>query len=119
MDKGAFLRHIAKLRTYYRRQQAAFIDALYQVFGRDIFIYGEGAGLHVLVDLKLDTDAEQLIASAAKAGIGVYSPLANYIHPENCPPSMLLMGFANLSADANLKALRLMKAQWQQDGLIK
>ncbi len=117
IDSGAFQRHISRLRTYYRRQQADFLQALTEIFGPRIAVCGAGAGLHVLVDFRLEAGAEQLIASAARAGIGVYSPIANYVYPERCPPSMLLLGFATWSAQTNAKALRAMKDQWIKDGL--
>lgn len=117
LDSGGLLRHIARLRTYYRRQRAAFLEALYETFGGSIQVYGEDAGLQVVVDFRLEVDGEELIASAARAGIGVYSPIANYVDRSRCPRSMLLMGFANLSEQTNRKALGLLKEQWQKDGL--
>lgn len=118
IDSGAFIRHISRLRTHYRRQQTAFLAALHEIFGSEITVYGEGAGLHVLVDFGWNVPADALIASAARAGIGLYSPAVNYIRQEKCPPSMLLLGFANLSAESNKQALRLLREQWQRDGLM-
>ena len=118
MASGNFQRQIARLRTYYRSQQKALVDALYAVFGTGIDLYGVGAGLHILVDFHADADADDLIASARRAGIGLYSPRVNYIHPERCPRSMLLVGFATIPADSFERLLAQVRAQWQQDGLM-
>lgn len=118
MASGNFQKQIARLRTYYRGQQKALVDALYAVFGNQVDLYGVGAGLHILVDFHASACTDELIASARKASIGLYSPRVHFIHPENCPRSMLLIGFATIPAASFEKILLLLKERWQQDGLF-
>lgn len=115
---GNFQKQINKLRTYYRKQQKSMIDSLYSVFGKDITIFGEGAGLHILVDFKLSCLSDQLIQSAAKAEIKLYSPRAQFINENACPCSLLLFGYATIPSGKFLKIFSQLKEQWVKDQLI-
>lgn len=91
--EGNYERHINRLRTVYRKKQAALLAAIEQVFGERVSVSGGGAGIHLLLDVKSPLSQEQLIERAETVGIRFYSTKVLYMHPEDCPRSQLLLGF--------------------------
>ncbi|MCI8645447.1 MAG: PLP-dependent aminotransferase family protein [Firmicutes bacterium] len=110
--EGHYERHINRLRTAYRKKQAALLSAIDQVFGERISVSGGGAGIHLLLDVKSPLSQDQLIERAESVGIRFYSTRVLYMHEENCPRSQLLLGFPTVPEDAFLPIMRDLHRAW-------
>lgn len=113
VESGHYERHINRLRTLYRKKQAALIEAIKGVFGERIAIFGGGAGIHLLLDVKGALSQEELIARAASIGIRLHSTKVLYIDETNCPKSQLLLGFPTISEGAFRRIMEELKAVWE------
>ncbi len=104
MEDGYFERHLNRVRGIYRLRHDALLAELK---GRPWVkrVWGENAGLHVLVELHIQKPEEELIAEAKAAGIRVYGLGEYSIRPEEEPPGqserkenpVLLLGYAKLT----------------------
>ncbi len=99
LKDGYFERHLNKMRGIYRARHDALLGALKgKAFVKRI--WGENAGLHILVELAGDQSEEQIIREAMKHGIRVYG-LGEYAiqaKTQNYGGSaVLLLGYAGLT----------------------
>lgn len=73
--------HIRKMRSHYDRLRQTLVEALKTHFGSRAVIFGEKAGIHVMVKLNtLWSDAE-VIERAAEVGVGLMSAQPHYFNP--------------------------------------
>jgi GntR family transcriptional regulator / MocR family aminotransferase len=91
IDNGALDRHRRRTRAHYRHRRDALIDGLNAAPHVDIA--GIAAGLHVLLCLPPDADADKLTNTARSLGFAARS-LARYRHHSG-PPGVVL-GYAHL-----------------------
>ena len=73
ISEGYYEQHINRLRTIYRRKHAALLKAMDDVFGERIRVLGEGAGIHLMIDVDSPLPQCELADRAAKIGIRLYT----------------------------------------------
>lgn len=112
MANGNFERNINRLRTLYRKKQEALKLALSDVFGSRVHISGDGAGLHLLLDLETDIPPEVLITQAKAIGIRLYSVAPYYADPTKVPKCQIQLGFPFVPQDAFSSILTELKNVW-------
>lgn len=112
MEGGNYERHINRLRTIYRKKQMTLLAAIEQVFGNRISVSGEGAGIHLLLDVKSPLSQDDLIERAENAGIRFYSTKALYMEPANCPHSQLLIGLPTVPDQAFMEIMLCLRRVW-------
>ncbi|MBD2035333.1 PLP-dependent aminotransferase family protein [Leptolyngbya sp. FACHB-321] len=71
--------HIRKMRSRYDRCRQVLVQELHAQLGDQVAIFGEKAGLHLMVRLYTPWSNEALIARAAKVGVGLMSAQAQYL----------------------------------------
>ena len=99
IEGGYFERHLNRMRKIYKNKHDTLINAL-KVFGKEITILNDNAGLHVLVQYHGKYMEQELLDIAKKHGIRLYSLSEHYItKPPTSDVSNLLFGFGNLSED--------------------
>lgn len=109
---GSYEKHINRLRTFYRKRQNALLTAIQEVFGNTAVVSGERAGMHILLTIKTPLPQDELIKRAENIGIRIYSPIANYIYPADCPRSQILLGFATIPAHKCKSILEELQHAW-------
>lgn len=119
ISSGNYEKHMNRLRTFYRKRQNALLTAVHEVFGNTAIISGEGAGMHILLTIKNSLSQNELIKRAENIGIKVYSPLANYMNPTDCPCSQILLGFATIPTCKSKAILEELYHAWNNDYQIK
>ena len=109
---GNYERHINRLRTVYRKKQAALLSAIDQVFGGRITVSGGGAGIHLLLDVESSLSQEELIDRSASIGIRLYSTRALYMESSRCPENQLLLGFPTVPEEDFLDIMKELCQVW-------
>lgn len=113
IDEGFYEQHINRLRTLYRKKHTTLLRAVDEVFGDNVKITGEGAGIHLLIDVKCGLTQEDLIARAAAAGIRLYPTRALYAVEGNAPQHQLLLGFPLVPESAFIGIMAKLHDAWE------
>lgn len=112
LAQGYWERHLRRLRTVYRKKHDAIIQSVIRHLAGVATIRGQGAGLHVVLEL-LDRslDEQQLIDLAGKKGVAII-PIANTYGCRSAHAPQVMLGFGKLSPDAAEEAIQLLKQVW-------
>lgn len=111
MKEGYYERHLNKMRGIYRAKHDCLLQEL-KNFGEGLQVFGESAGLHLLVRLKTEQSDKELAALAAEQGIKVY-PLSDYESKFSFySEPVLILGFARLSEKEIRKGISILKKVW-------
>ena len=98
MEQGHWERHIRRMRTIYKRKHDALLTSVATHFGSRATVIGQGAGLHIVLQLNGTTpDEAEIISRALHAGIHLF-PFSATCATETCGPVRLLLGFGAMSA---------------------
>ncbi len=113
MKIGAYERHLNKMRSVYRIKHDILINELKQM-NIDYEISGESAGIHILIQIKKDLTEKELIDSAKKEGVKVYS-LSEYYYENTYIPKYptIILGFANLEEKDIKEGIKRLKKAWE------
>ncbi len=114
MERGYFSRHIRKMRRIYQSKHSALIRAIIQLMGHRVDVIGHKSGLHILLDVK-GRDSEQLIEQARQQGIQLYSPKDQWLDPQTCPKSYVMLGFGGIHELSMEKAIQILSRAWFTD----
>lgn len=97
MALGHWERHIRRMRTIYKKKHDTLILCIERHFGSRAVILGQGAGLHVVVQLPTSTMSElEFIDQARQKGIRLFSFSATRVSDEPIPLHIIL-GFGGMT----------------------
>ena len=96
--EGYLERHLNKSRKLYKARHDALLQAL-RIFGRQIAVTGDHAGLHLAVQFLDRTSEADILQTAKKADIRLYGLSAHYLEPAPAYPPTILFGFGNLEEE--------------------
>lgn len=113
ISAGYYERHINRLRTLYKKKQSALLAAIYDVFENNIEVHGEGAGIHLLLNVKGTQCQEELIEKAESADIRLYPSRPLYAISSRCPDNQLLIGFPTVPEKSFKEIMMLLKDAWK------
>lgn len=97
MEQGHWERHIRRMRMLFQKKHDTLLRAVGQHFGNRATIIGQGAGLHVVLQLSgAPPDETELIERARQQGIRLFPFSAFYVidQPET---HRLLLGFGGMT----------------------
>ena len=77
--EGYLESHIRKMRSHYDRCRQVLVQELNTQFGDRVAIFGEKAGIHLMVRLHTQLSNEEVIDRAAKVGVGLMSAQSQYL----------------------------------------
>jgi GntR family transcriptional regulator/MocR family aminotransferase len=101
--EGHLERHVRRMRRLYSRRRAALCGALDRYFGERVSLYGEAAGMQLLVRFA-DRRMQQ---RAADAGVLLASTAGYYLEPQRATAySEFLLGFSALPESVLEQAIR-------------
>jgi GntR family transcriptional regulator/MocR family aminotransferase len=97
--QGHFERHLRRTRKHNAQRRVTLLRVLEREFGDAISVQGANAGLHVLAWFRdrAPEDAEEIVARAEQAGVGVYPVTPYYL--DRPPAAGLVLGYAALNAN--------------------
>ncbi len=112
MRQGYWERHLRKMRILYKGKHDALIQAIDLHFGKRVKILGQGAGLHMVIEL-VDTslDSEELIRRAGEKNVRLF-PLNAAYHSQGHYPAQIILGFGKLSPAELEAGIKLLSQAW-------
>ncbi|TMV43298.1 PLP-dependent aminotransferase family protein [Paenibacillus mesophilus] len=117
MREGFWASHIQKMRNLYERKKEVLVSSLRRSFGNELQIEGLDGGLHVIVGFDRPISERELIRRAKQEKVLVQSLSLHYAdntRPELC--NMVLLGFANLTADQIQEGVLRLERAWSDIG---
>jgi GntR family transcriptional regulator/MocR family aminotransferase len=106
LNRGDYDRHLRKARRHYRRRRDALIHHIERT-QPDARLSGIEAGLHLVMSLPPDIDPAALTAIAASKRLGI-TTIDQYQHEPRSDSPAIVLGYANLPAEAAGRAARLL-----------
>ena len=97
MAQGHWMRHVRRMRIIYQKKHDLLLRAIAEHFGAAARVVGQGAGLHVVLQLPGGNPGEmEIIRRAASNGIQLFPFSATCVSGEP-PVTHLLLGFGGMS----------------------
>lgn len=97
MEQGYWERHVRRMRITYQKKHDAMLRAIEQYFGNRVTVIGQGAGLHVVMQLQDENPGEaEIIRLVAQNGINLFpfsTTCATALPSKTC----LLLGFGGMT----------------------
>ncbi len=98
MEQGHWERHVRRMRTIYGKKHDTLLRAVAHHFGTRAVIVGQGAGLHVVLQLSGSTLGEtEIIARAEQEGIRLF-PFSSTCASSKPDSPKLMLGFGGMTA---------------------
>ncbi|MFC9541357.1 PLP-dependent aminotransferase family protein [Lysinibacillus sp. NPDC056959] len=109
--QGLFDKHLAKMRTVYRKKQQTLLEAINTQFSIEFEVIGEKSGLHIVMKLPKRLSEQEAIRLAQKKGIQVYPCSTSYQH--NSEHAMVIIGYGGLTLEQIQEGIALLATVWQ------
>lgn len=109
--QGLFDKHLAKMRTIYRKKQQTLLAAIHGHFSEEFKIIGEKSGLHIVVRLPSWLSEQNAIQLAIQVGIAVYPCSASY--QQGSHEAMVIIGYGGLTLEQITEGITLLAATWK------
>lgn len=110
MNSGYFAKHIEKMRTLYRKKRKVLMDALHDNLTKEFKIFGDSAGLHIVVQLPPWLTENQAIQLALKNGI-VIDPIS-ICYQKETPQNLVMIGFGAIPIEDIPRAIKSLSNCW-------
>ncbi|MCM0080484.1 PLP-dependent aminotransferase family protein [Geomonas sp. Red32] len=112
MEQGHWDRHIRRMRALYKKKHDAVLNAVEHHFGARAAVLGQGAGLHVVLQLNGHALSEgELIGRAREAGVGLLP--FSMTHAAGEPDSLkFLLGFGGVGIGDIGRGIELLCKAW-------
>lgn len=112
LREGYFERHLNRMRTLYKGKHDLILKHLKDMTSI-CQVFGEYAGVHLLLKFKNGMSESEACRRAKEAGIKVY-PLHAYFpdHTHTDDTEGILLGYATLNEDEIQRGMRILKAVW-------
>ncbi len=109
IENGSLEKHIWKMKKLYNKKRNHLIKELQKYFIKDYHIYGQAAGLHIVIHFDQVVFTEELVDKLNASNIKIY-PVANYsLAPKAEHQNEIIMGYAHLTYEDISNGVRLMK----------
>ena len=100
MEQGRWERHIQRMRTIYKKKHDLLLRTIETHFGARAVVVGQGAGLHVVLQLNGTAASEtEIINRAHRNSIRLF-PFSATCATENSGAVRLLLGFGGIATDS-------------------
>ncbi len=108
---GHYRRLVRRLRTKFKRTHDLLLKELRQM-SPEIRIVSQGHALKFLLAFPDSMPREWLIARALEQSVRVYSPERFWQPPEDCPPTLIQIGFTAMEPEDIPLCIQRLKAAW-------
>jgi GntR family transcriptional regulator/MocR family aminotransferase len=112
MEQGYWERHLRKMRTVYKKKHDALLLSIHQHFGSQANIIGQGAGLHIVLELVGNSLTEgELINRAQERAVRLLPLSSTYLH-QSSNNSQVMLGFGSMSSNEINRGIELLHQAW-------
>lgn len=112
MAEGYWERHLRKMRTIYKKKHDMLVQAVNRHFGEKAVIIGQGAGLHVVLELFNSVLSEaELIRRAQEREIRLF-PLSKTYMTKHTGKNLIMLGFGGIDSDEIDRGIELLYQAW-------
>ena len=112
MQQGYWDRHLRKMRTVYKKKHDALIQSIHHHFGTQVNITGQGAGLHVVLELVGNSlNEEELIKRALEQDVQLFPLSKTYLH-DHGKEHQIMLGFGSMSANEIDQGVQRLYQAW-------
>jgi GntR family transcriptional regulator/MocR family aminotransferase len=112
MEQGYWERHLRKMRTVYKKKHDALLQSIQHHFGSQVNIIGQGAGLHVVLELVGNSLNEgELINRAQERDVRLLPLSSTYLHNSG-NNSQIMLGFGSMSSNEIDRGIELLYQAW-------
>lgn len=112
--QGLFDKHLAKMRTLYRKKQQTLITSIKTHLPNTFQIIGEKSGLHIVLKLPNFLSEKEAIQKALSAGVSVY-PCSTSFYSKSYSKSnwqMIILGYGGLTFEQIEEGILRLKEVW-------
>lgn len=113
MEGELYTKHIAKMRTLYRKKREKLLECINEWLGNEFEIIGDLAGLHIILKLPEWLAEEKAIQLAAKAGIAIDPISSSYQTIE--VGHYVMIGYGAIPFEEIEEAVRLLANIWKSN----
>lgn len=108
MAEGYWDRHLRRMRILYKKKHDTLVQAVHRHFGERAVIIGQGAGLHVVLELLNSVFSEaELIKRAQEKTIRLF-PLSKTYMAKQTGKKLLMLGFGGIDSDEIDRGVKLL-----------
>ncbi len=112
IQQGHWNRMLNKSSVSNKRKHDMLICTIQSQMAGRVNIHGKNAGLHILLEVHNGMSEKELIASAQRAGVGVY-PVSDYwMNLQSYSDNMVLMGYSSLSEEEIVDGITRLSSAW-------
>jgi GntR family transcriptional regulator/MocR family aminotransferase len=112
MEQGYWERHLRKMRTIYKKKHDVLIQSIHHHFGSQANIIGQGAGLHIVLELVDNSlNERELINRAQERGARLHPLSSTYLHNSG-NNSQIMLGFGSMSSNEIDRGIELLYQTW-------
>ena len=111
MESGLYVKHIAKMRTLYRKKREKLLGCIEQLLGPAFEVVGDTAGLHIVLQLPTWLDEKQAIQLVAEAGIAI-DPISTSYQTLDIE-RFVMIGYGAIPLEMIEEAVRLLADAWK------
>lgn len=113
IERGYYERHLNKMRALYKSRHDIMLNELKPLL-KYCSISGENAGVHLLLTFAEGKNENVLIQKAKEQGIKVYGLSAYDIKKKEKEQAVILLGYANMSEEKIIQAVRALMNAWKE-----
>lgn len=107
---GLYTKHIAKMRTLYRKKRQKLIESIHSTLGSEYEIIGDAAGLHILLKLPNWLNEEQAVQLAQEARIAIDPVSTSY--QLNAINNFVMIGYGAIPIELIEEVVHILSNQW-------
>jgi len=99
IEQGHWDQHLRRVRIFYKKKHDVMLQAIRQSLGNRVKVTGQGAGLHLVLELtKRLQDEAGFVERAKQLGCRLL-PFSDFYAAEKLEPNQLLIGFGGIPVD--------------------
>jgi GntR family transcriptional regulator / MocR family aminotransferase len=111
INEGHLARHIRRMRSLYHQRRQVLVQSLVSHFGEKVTILGENAGMHLMIKLQSSLSDVEIVAQAARLGVGIRPTSPNYL--KSSPGGEFILGYAELDPQQIQQGISRLAQIWE------
>ncbi|MCA1293431.1 PLP-dependent aminotransferase family protein [Paenibacillus sp. alder61] len=109
---GYFERHVRRMRNLYRKKNVLLTASIQKHFGGRAAILGDGAGLHLVLEIRSRLSEAELLRLAGEAGVRVASAAFFWHKKTETDQKRFMVGFGGIPAELIDEGIQRLHEAW-------